>query len=97
MYCRKRRFSRRDGITTSLRVRTHPTTAAIGAWPRFRDSWPLATIRLFVKNVCSDATTAYSSVLMSAESPCAISMSLELFSVHAVRSVTASMTSRALG
>jgi len=38
-----------------------------------------------------------SSVLMSAERPCAISMSFALLSVHAVRSVTASMTSRALG
>ncbi len=36
----------------------------------------------------------YSSVMISADRPCAISMSLELFSVHAVRSVTASMTSR---
>ncbi len=40
----------------------------------------------------------YSScVLMSALSPCAIWISFELLSVHAVRSVTASMTSRALG
>ena len=36
-------------------------------------------------------------VLISADRPWAISMSVELLSVQAVRSVTASMTSRALG
>ena len=39
----------------------------------------------------------YFSVLMSADSPCAISMSVLLLTVQAVRSVTASMTSRAWG
>ena len=39
----------------------------------------------------------HSSVLMSADRPWAISMSVLLFTVHAERSVTASMTSRACG
>ncbi len=45
----------------------------------------------------ADSSSQSSSVVMSADSPCAISMSFELFSVHAVRSVTASITSRPLG
>jgi hypothetical protein len=46
----------------------------------------------------SDRPLSQSSlVLISAESPCAIWISFELLSVHAVRSVTASITSRALG
>ncbi|ERH01968.1 MAG: hypothetical protein J07HN6_01530 [Halonotius sp. J07HN6] len=51
-----------------------------------------------ITNRCgTDGPTYESSVVISADSPCANSISAALFSVHAVRSVTASITSRAEG
>ena len=80
-------------MATPRGPRRHPLHHTPAATPHH----PLFIPSTSEKAATADGGAQSSPVLMSADRPWAIVISLELFIVQAVRSVTASMTSRALG